>query len=341
MAFSSGLKLYAISLLTFFRSAVMRQSRSRILGMLLALLFTNGAASESSYEGKKILYINSYHIGYEGSDPITESIQGVLKNYPIELKIVYMDTKRNSSEEFSKAAALKARAVIEEFRPDVVIASDDNASKYLIMAYYKDAELPFIFCGVNWDASVYGFPYKNVTGMIEVALVSEIFRHLKKYAKGDRIGFIAGDTLSERKNLEYYIKRFNIQFNRIYFATTFDEWKQSYLKLQDEVDMAMMTSHVGIANWDDAEARAFAEQYVKIPIGTEHRWSIPFALVSVAKDFEEMGAWSAHAALKILDGVPPSRIPITANQKGHLLFNARIAERLEINGVPALAEIVR
>ena len=112
----------------------MRQSRSRILGMLLALLFTNGAASESSYEGKKILYINSYHIGYEGSDPITESIQGVLKNYPIELKIVYMDTKRNSSEEFSKAAALKARAVIEEFRPDVVIASDDNASKYLIMA---------------------------------------------------------------------------------------------------------------------------------------------------------------------------------------------------------------
>lgn len=95
-----------------------------------------------------------------------------------------MDTKRNPAEEFSKAAALKARTTIEEFRPDVVIASDDNASKYLIMPYYKDAELPFVFCGINWDASIYGFPYKNVTGMIEVALVSEIFRHLKNTPRG-------------------------------------------------------------------------------------------------------------------------------------------------------------
>lgn len=313
----------------------------RALWMLPGIFLIVSTAFTQSYEGKKILYINSYHIGYEGSDPITESIEKVLKNYPIELKIIYMDTKRNPSEDFSKAAALQARATIESFRPDVVIASDDNASKYLIMPYYKDAELPFVFCGVNWDASVYGFPYKNVTGMIEVALVSEILRHLKKYAKGERIGFIAGESLSERKNLEYYIKRFNIQFSRIYFATTFDEWKQSYLKLQDEVDMALMTSHVGIAGWDDEQARAFAEQRVKIPIGTEHRWSIPFALVSVAKDFEEMGTWSARAALKILDGVPPSRIPITANKKGQLIFNARMAERLGIDGIPALAEIVR
>ncbi|MBK7543634.1 MAG: ABC transporter substrate binding protein [Candidatus Competibacter sp.] len=316
-------------------------SSKQCLWLLLGMLAVIGAAFSQTYEGKKILYINSYHVGYEGSDPITQGIEAVLKKYPIELQIIYMDTKRNPAEDFSQAAALKAKAVIEEFRPDVVIASDDNASKYLIMPYYKDAELPFVFCGVNWDASVYGFPYKNVTGMIEVALVSEIFRHLKKYAKGNRIGFIAGDTLSERKNLEYYIKRFDIEFSKIYFATTFEEWKQSYLKLQDEVDMAMMTSHVGIVDWNDQEARAFAENHVKIPIGTEHRWSIPFALVGVAKDFEEMGAWSAYAALKILDGVAPSKIPITANKKGQLLFNVRMAEKLGIDTVPPLAELVR
>lgn len=319
----------------------MPRSRLQALWMLLGLVLISATALVQSHDGKKVLYINSYHIGYEGSDPITAGIQDVLKSYPIELKIIYMDTKRNPSEEFSQAAALKAKAVIEEFRPDVVIASDDNASKYVIMPFYKDAELPFVFCGVNWDASVYGFPYRNVTGMIEVALVSEILRHLKKYAKGERIGFIAGDTLSERKNLEYYIKRFDIKFSQIYLAKTFEEWKHAYLKLQDEADMAMMTSHVGIEHWDDAQAKAFAEQHVKIPIGTEHRWSIPFALVSVAKDFEEMGTWSAHAALKILDGVSPSKIPITANKKGHLLFNARMAERLGIDGVPPLAEIVR
>ena len=312
---------------------------SAFFGMLM--FFAAGAVIAQDYAGKKILYVNSYHVGYGGSDPITEGIKTVLEKYPVELKIIYMDTKRNSSEEFSTAAALRAKAVIEELQLDVVIASDDNASKYLIMPFYKDAELPFVFCGVNWDASVYGFPYKNVTGMIEVALVPEILKHLKRYAKGNRIGFIAADRLSERKNLEYYHKRFDINFDKIVFAETFEQWKAAFLTLQDDVDMIMIMSHVGIPDWDDGEAQAFVERHIKIPVGTEHRWEMPFALVGVAKDFEEMGIWSAYAALKILDGVPPSRIPITANRKGQLLFNMTIADRLGITSVPPLAEIVR
>jgi hypothetical protein len=222
----------------------------------------------------------------------------------------------------------------------VVIVSDDNASKYLVMPYYKDADLPFIFCGVNWDASVYGFPYKNVTGMIEVALVPEILRHLKRYSRGDRIGFIAGDRLSERKNLDYYQKRFHIQFDKIYFAKTFEEWKQGFQDLQDQTDMIMMTSHAGIEGWDDAAAKAFVDANIRVPVGVEHTWEMPYALVGVAKDFEEMGIWSGSAALKVLDGVAPSKIPVTANKKGHLLFNVSIANKLGIDSVPPLAEVV-
>ncbi len=309
-----------------------------LCGMLV--FFTACTVLAQNYVDKKILYVNSYHKGYAGSDPITQGIKAVVEKQAVDLKIIYMDTKRNPSEKFIKAAAIKAKAVIEELQPDVIIASDDNASKYLIMPYYKDADLPFVFCGVNWDASVYGFPYKNVTGMIEVALVPEILKHLKKYAKGNRVGFIAGDRLSERKNLEYYIKRFSINFDKIYLAKTFSEWKQSYLRLQDEVDMVMMTSHVGIPDWNDRQAQDFVESHTQIPVGTEHKWEMPFALVGVAKDFAEMGIWSAHAALKILDGVLPSKIPVTANKKGQLLFNVRIASRLGITTVPPLAEIV-
>ncbi|MEE4378699.1 MAG: ABC transporter substrate binding protein [Candidatus Competibacteraceae bacterium] len=315
----------------------------RTIMLILAGLFlfvAIDAFAEQPYAGKKILYINSYHLGYGGSDPITQGVEKVLGETGVELKIIYMDTKRNSGEEFSQQAALQAKAVIEEFQPDVVIASDDNASKYLIMPYYRDADLPFVFCGVNWDASVYGFPYKNVTGMIEVALISEIRRHLEKYAKGTKIGFIAADTLSERKNLDYYVKRFNIDFEKIYLAKTFAEWQQSFLNLQDELDMIMMTSNVGIPDWDDEAAEAFVEENTRIPIGVEHLWEMPLALIGVTKDFEEMGIWSAHAALKILDGIPPDRIPIAANKNGHLWFNKRIANKLGIDEVPPLAQIV-
>ncbi len=320
---------------------VMFYSLTRYSCAAIMLMSAWVAFAQGDYTGKKVLYINSYHLGYGGSDPITEGVNKVLADTGVELRIIYMDTKRNPSEAFIQQAASDAKAILEEFRPDVVIASDDNASKYLIMPYFKDAKLPFVFCGVNWDASVYGFPYTNVTGMIEVALVPEILAHLRKYSNGDRIGFLAGDRLSERKNLEHYVKRFSIDFEKIYFAKTFSDWKQYFLNLQAEVDMVMMTSHAGITDWDDQEARTFVEKNTKIPVGVEHRWEMPFALVGVAKDFEEMGIWSAHAALKILEGVPPAKIPITANRKGHLLFNSRIAEVLDIATIPPLAEVVQ
>jgi hypothetical protein len=102
-----------------------------------------------------------------------------------------MDTKRHKGNEFIQAAAQKAKSEIESFQPDVVIASDDNASKHLIQPFYKDADLPFVFCGVNWDESVYGYPYKDVTGMVEVSGVKELIDLLKQFSKGERLGLLA------------------------------------------------------------------------------------------------------------------------------------------------------
>ena len=131
--------------------------------------FISNTSFSRSYEGKKVLFIDSYHQGYAWSDGVTKGVQIKMKDTGVQLKVLRMDTKRNSSDDFKKEAAKKAVSVIKEFEPDVVIAADDNASKFLIKPYYKDAELPFVFCGVNWDAKVYGYPYKNVTGMVEVA----------------------------------------------------------------------------------------------------------------------------------------------------------------------------
>jgi ABC-type uncharacterized transport system substrate-binding protein len=321
-----------------FQEVVMRYGCVSMIGLILSVCWALPVGA-STCTDRKVLYINSYHKGYEGSDPIAYGVRTVLDANHVQHRTIYMDTKRNPAEDFNHAAALQAKAVIDAYKPCVVIASDDNASKYLIMPYYKDADLPFIFCGVNWDASVYGFPYKNVTGMIEVALVPEILRHLKRYAKGEKLGFIGGDRLSERKNLHYYIKRFNLEFSKIVFATTFNEWKQGFRELQDEADMVMMVSHAGISDWDDAEAKVFVEEVTKVPVGTEHYWEMPLALVGVTKDFEEMGVWAAHAALKVLDGTPPSRIPITANKRGQLFFNPRIAAKLGIHDTPPLATL--
>lgn len=298
------------------------------------------AALAQDYAGKKIIYVDSYSIDFPASHSMRMGIERVLDKTGVALQVFEMDTKRNPEEAFIKQTALKAKQRIERLQPDVVIVSDDNAAKFLLKPYFKNAALPFVFCGINWDASIYGLPYENTTGMIEVALVSEIHRHLKKYAKGERVGFLGGDRLSERKNREYYARRFHIPFAKTYFAKTFSQWKAYFARLQQEVDMVMITSHKGIPDWDDEEARAFVEENTIVPVGTEHTWEMPFALIGVTKDFEEMGAWVAHVALSILEGTAPNQIPMSANKKGQLYFNVRLAKKLGITEIPPLAVLV-
>ena len=38
-----------------------------------------------------------------------------------------------------------------------------------LITFFDDADLPVVFCGVNWDAATYGYPFKNATGIVEVA----------------------------------------------------------------------------------------------------------------------------------------------------------------------------
>ena len=310
-----------------------------IASSLTGFILVQTAQAENSM-AKKILFVDSYHQGYTASSHIVSGVKEALTGHNIDFKLIEMDSKRNPEPADIKVSALKVKTIIDAYQPDVLIACDDNAAKYLIEPFYKNSDLPIVFCGINWNASIYGFPFRNMTGIVEVALVSEIIRHLKKHSKGNRIGFLGGDRLSERKNRQYYQKRFNIDFAKTYFASSFEQWQHAFAKLQDEVDMLIITTHAGITDWNDADAQTFVEKHVKIPVATENEWEMSHALVGITKDYKEMGLWSGHTALKILAGIPPNQIPITSNKKGKLFFNTRIAKILGITKVPELAEIV-
>ena len=116
------------------------------------------------------LYVGSYHAGYHWNDRIEQGLERSLKGV-CEVHRFYMDTKRNKGAPFAEGKAEEAKALIDKLRPDVVIACDDNASKYLVVPHLKGSAVPVVFCGVNWTVEPYGYPFPNVTGMIEVAPV--------------------------------------------------------------------------------------------------------------------------------------------------------------------------
>jgi ABC-type uncharacterized transport system substrate-binding protein len=316
----------------------------KALGALSLLVFVVAAGqvgAGQNYTGKKILFIDSYHEGYAWSDGIVNGARSVIDGSGAELRIVRMDTKRNKSDAFKKAAAERVRDVIETYRPDVVIAADDNASKYVIQPYYKDAATPFVFCGVNWDALSYGFPYVNVTGMLEVAAVDELFALLRGLAKGHRIGYLAADVFTARKEKDRIQKTFYMRFTKAHFAKTLAEWQAAYRDLQGKVDILLVGNSAGIDDWDNAAAARFVEQHSKIPSGAIHPHMTAFALIGYTKIAEEQGEWAARTALRILDGTPPLAIPIVRNTQGRLTVNARIAGRLHASSVPtALVELM-
>lgn len=315
----------------------MRKFGLMLFAVLVLSAMTLGA---QSYAGKKVLFIDSYHEGYPWSDGITKGVKDVIAPSGAELRIHRMDTKRNPGEEFKKEAALKTKQLIDSWQPDVVIAADDNASQYIIKEYYKDSKLPFVFCGVNWDSSIYGFPYANVTGMEEVALVEPLLKQLKEHAKGDRIGYLASDTATTHKEAEYYRKLFGIDPKEVY-VSTYADWKKAFKEMQDQVDMMIVGNTAGINDFDQEDAEKFVVSATSIPTGSIYEWMAPLALISYTVVAEEQGTWAANAALKILGGASPGSIPITQNKEGNLFLNMRIANALKIVFKPAVVKTAK
>jgi len=310
----------------------------------LFMLLSGTAAYSNQYDGQKILLLHSYHAGYEWTDGVTKGVKQTLAETGAELKIFYMDTKNHPTENDIKTIALKAKVTIDNFKPAVVISSDDNAAKYVIMPFYKGGELPIVFCGVNWDASPYGLPAKNVTGMIEVDLITAILKQLKEHANGQRLGFMAFDGMAERKYEIYYKKLFNISFTQTAYVKTFADWKKSFLELQEQVDILIINNFRGIPDWENETAAQFVEENTRIPTGTTFPWVASLALLGISYMPEEHGIWSAETALRIIDGVKPSEIAITENKQGKLFINLRIGNKLKIFFKSALlekAEIIR
>lgn len=311
--------------------------KASIFAVLISVMVT-GSVFAADFSGKKVLMIDSYHTGYPWSDGIVKGVEDALKGSGVELKTIHMDTKRNSDEDFKTTAAQEAKAVIESFKPDVVIAADDNASKYLVMPFYKNASLPFVFCGLNWDASGYGYPYSNATGMVEVSLIEPLLNNLKVYAKGGKIGYLSSNVLSSTKEAEFYGKLFNIKFDDEKHVGSFAEWKAAFKEMHETMDMVVIGNQSGINDWNEDEALAWAEANTKVISGTVYDFLTPFSMLGITKVAEEQGIWSAKTALQILGGKSPSSIPIVKNKKGDVYVNVKLASKAGVVFKPALVK---
>lgn len=280
---------------------------------------------------QKCAFISSYFPGYPWSDGILLGVESVLKEQ-CELRSFHMDTKRNPSTEFGQKKALEAKAFIEAYQPDVVIAADDNASRYLVVPHYKDAALPFVFCGINWSVAEYGYPFSNVTGMVEVTPVDKVKQVFNLVVGNPKKGMmLSGNNFSDRKDFAGFSQVFKADGIELKaaFVANMEEWVAAYKKAQT-LDFLILHNNTNIKGWDSSRALAVQQEISKTFSLTLNRWMMPFTMLGVFKIPEEQGEWAAQVALEILAGAKPIEIPIVPNSRWDMMFNE---QRLELAGI--------
>lgn len=297
-------------------------SRAHLAASLCTLLVLAFLSFPTPAATAKCLFISSYHRGNAWSDGVEQGLRSVLGDQ-CELRQFDMDTSRNKSEEYKRAVGLEAKAVIDAWKPDVVVAADDSAARYVIQPYFRDGQVPFVFCGINWTAEEYGLPYSNATGMLEVSpIVPMLEKAMLIAAPGRRAIYIGAATLTEERSLERFetaAARMGVELEHVLVATG-DAWIEAYEQAQ-AFDFVVLGSNFGIDNWEPERIYQTVDRVSRHLTVTSHSWMMPYAMLGMTKVPSEHGEWAAKAALAILRGARPQAIPIVSSRKWDLWAN--------------------
>ncbi|MBF0357233.1 MAG: hypothetical protein HQL70_01425 [Magnetococcales bacterium] len=307
--------------------------RSFLLRQLSILLITIAVCTfqPSKADSANCLWVSSYHQGYEWNDGIGRGLDATLASR-CKIEKFYMDTKRNTSQDFGRKMGAEAFALVQRNKPDLIIASDDNASRYFVKPYLKNSKIPVVFCGINWGIEEYGYPYDNATGMVEIAPVTAILEEIKRTINSPSRGlYLSVDVPTEHIDYFWYKKTF--ARNRVtvdsHFVKTLAEWKAGYLTGQ-RYDFIIIGNNGGIKNWNKKQAEDFAYKNAKKLTVTNYDWMMPYTMLAETKIPDEQGEWAGMVALEILDGMHPSDIPIVPNRRWSFFVNHKLLEKAGI-----------
>ncbi len=292
----------------------------------------------------KILLVHSYHTGYPWVDGITRGVRMSLSGNDVDLQIFYMDTKRQTSEQWKIEAGQRAREIVDEWKPDVIIAADDNAQKYFVTIFPTGPDTPqFIFCGVNAEPAKYGYPTANVTGILERPHFEASFDMLAKIQpNAKRIAFIT-DNSPTSKGVIAHLRNLELDYEIVSIDApdTFAEWQQAVEQRMKMADaLAVFNYHTvqqnnGSERMVPADVMRWTTENCNIPIIGFQVFTVDDgALCGYLESAVEHGMKAGGMALEIIGGTPAGDIPLITALEGQSMLNLITARRLGIR-IPA------
>ncbi|MEF2231840.1 MAG: ABC transporter substrate binding protein [Pseudodesulfovibrio sp.] len=310
-----------------------------LLCLAVALLPGRGLADQPK---KHILYLNSYHQGYEWSDSILEGMRSVLNKsgYVIDLQIEYMDAKKYH---YDHVTGMLLRLYREKFaneRFDMVMVSDNNA--FTFASHYRDElfpGVPLVFCGVNDIKPGVLEALGNVTGVVEnFALDRTMDVALQLHSHTRRVVVVSDESttgVAIRKQVEdampRYADRLRVEYwSRLSMAEMLDRVKM--LPPDTLLFFIPIYQTVGGRTFTSVELMEAIYAHSRVPIYTAWEFLLGHGAVGgwLISGFKH-GQLAASMALRVLGGESIGSIPIHYAPFGEYVFDYEVLQRVGID----------
>ena len=196
--------------------------------------------------------------------------------------LIYSISRRRNREKLFKWIGVLTPSTYSVFglndRSDVNVKTLEDLKRYKIGTTINDARESYLL-GKGFTLS----DFDRVGGdNAHFENLKKLIYAIKYFKRVDRIGFLAGDTPSSRKDGEWFRRGIREEIIERY-PRTFDEWQESFTEMQSQVDVLILGNNSGIKDWNSTSAKEIALAQSSIPTGCVMDWMADYAFIGYTK----------------------------------------------------------
>lgn len=276
----------------------------------------------------RILVLHSYSLDFSWVPDINIGLNRILEKYPYKIRWYYMDTKRHPDKKFKEKSGITVRKEIKRWKPDIIIAVDDNAQEYVGKYYINDSDISIVFTGVNKTEADYGYDRAdNATGMLErinYQAVKDIMVQILPPGKR-RIVHIS-DSSPTSTGIHKEIESFDwapLNFTKSIQCETYAEWQEAIRAADQEADFILFTHYHTIRESVDSPKTMVPQKVMDWTMANSDLPGVSFwgfyvedgGMMAVALSPYEQGEVVARMAVDIIEnGTRPKDIPVETSR---------------------------
>lgn len=309
------------------------------LCLIIATFFS--ATQTFASDAKNILIINSYHKGFEWSDKIIAGIENVFYDRNIDTNILYMDSKRISSDDYFDKLRELYLMQLEKHNYDLIIAVDRFAYDF-VLENYSDLCIgqSIFFVGIEQFSKPQVQKYnlqEKVSGVLERRAIDETVKMIPKLFPDIKKLYIINDQSANGDDTEPFItkaineigSKFEVEYIR---KITFENLKKRFSVFKkDEVVFF-------VRFYNDATGKLYKNRQIasfidssKLPVFVSDTLFIgKGAFGGKLVDIEQLGQNTGRKVAEILDGKKTNPY-ITTDNSYKYIFDYKKAKEFNID----------